>query len=109
MTYEVKLTNTAAGQLKDIISYISNILLEPEIAKRWSERIKNDILSLDNMPFRYPLVDKEPWRAEGIHKMKIENFIVYYWVNEETSVVWVTAVVYGKRDQISVLKNMPKE
>ena len=109
MTYQVKLTNNALSQLKDAIAYISKVLLEPEIARRWSERIKKEILSLDHMPFRYPLVDEAPWRAEGIRKMAVENFIVYYWVNEKTATVWITAVVYGRRDQLSVLRNMPKE
>lgn len=109
MTYKVKLTNNALGQLKDTIGYISKVLLEPEIARCWSDRIKKEILSLKSMPLRYPLVDEQPWRSEGIHKMVVENFIIYYWVNEETATVWITAVVYGRRDQISVLRNMPKE
>ena len=109
MMYKVKLTNNALAQLKEAVGYISKVLLEPEVARRWSDRIKKEILTLDHMPLRYPLVDEEPWRAEGIHKMAVENFIVYYWVNEDTSTVWVTAVVYGRRDQLSVLRNMPKE
>ena len=108
MTYKVKLTNTALGQLKDTIGYISKVLLEPEIARSWSDRIKKEILSLDHMPFRCPLVEEEPWRTEGIHKMTVDNFIVYYWINEATCTVWVTAVIYGRRDQIAVLRNMPK-
>ena len=76
MTYKVKLTNNALHQLKNTIGYISKVLLEPEAAKRWSDRIKKDILSLSRMPFRYPLVDEEPWHEEGIHKMPVENFIV---------------------------------
>ena len=109
MNYKVKLTTTALNQLKEAILYISKVLLEPEIARRWSDRIKKEISSLDYLPLRYPLTDEEPWRTEGIHKMTIENFIVYYRVNEETTTVWITAVVYGKRDQVSFLRNMPKK
>ena len=109
MTYQVKLTNHALAQLKEAVGYISKVLLVPVVARCWSDRIKKEILTLDHMPLRYPLVDEEPWRAEGIHKMTVENFIVYFWVNEDTSTVWVTAVVYGRRDQLSVLRNMPKE
>ena len=109
MTYKVKLTNNALHQLKETIGYISKVLLQPEAARRWSDRIKIEISSLNHMPLRYPLVDEEPWRTEGIHKMNVENFIVYYWVDDVNSAVWVTAVVYGRRDQISVLRNMPKE
>ena len=109
MTYQVKLTNHALEQLRNAVGYISGVLLEPEIARRWSDRIKKAILSLDHMPLRYPLVDEKPWRAEGIHKMTVENFIVYYWINEDTTTVWITAVVYGRRDQLPALRNMPKE
>ena len=69
----VKLTNNALEQLRDAVGYISKVLLEPEIARRCSDRIKKEILSLDYMPLRYSLVDEEPWRAEGIHKMAVEN------------------------------------
>ena len=109
MTYQVKLTNHALAQLKEAVGYISKVLLEPVVARCWSDRIKKEILTLDHMPLRYPLVDEDPCRTEGVRKMSVENFIVYYWVNEETTTVWITAIVYGRRDQISVLRNMPKE
>ena len=109
MTYQVKLTNHALAQLKEAVGYISKVLLEPVVARCWSDRIKKEILTLDHMPLRYPLVDEDPWRTEGVRKMSVENFIVYYWVNEETTTVWIAAIVDGRRDQISVLRNVPKE
>lgn len=39
--------------------------------------------------------------------MSVKNFIVYYFPDEKTYTVWVTAVVYGRRDQLAALKNMP--
>ena len=52
MTYKVKLTNNALAQLKEAVGYISKVLLEPEVARRWSDRIKKEILTLDHMPLR---------------------------------------------------------
>jgi len=109
MNYKVKLTKQATQQLQNTIEYISKILQEPEAAKRWSERIKKGILSLDQMPLRFPLVEEKPWRTEGIHKMAVENFTVYYWVNEPSATVWVIAVIYSRRDQIAALYDMPRE
>lgn len=109
MIYQVKLTNNAKEQLKETVWYISKVLLEPEIARHWSDRIKREILTLDFMPHRCPFVDEEPWRTEGIRKLTVDHFIVYYWINDNTATVWITAVVYGRRDQISALRNMPKE
>ena len=57
MMYQVKLTNHALAQLKEAVGYISKVLLEPVVARCWSDRIKKEILTLDHMPLRYPLVD----------------------------------------------------
>ncbi|MBR6513970.1 MAG: type II toxin-antitoxin system RelE/ParE family toxin [Clostridia bacterium] len=103
---KVNLTDHAVEQLKNIVWYISKVLLEPETAKRVSKRIEDEISSLDHMPYRYPLVTEEPWRTQGIRKTTVKNFIVYYWIDDDNSTVWVTAVVYGRRDQISALRNM---
>lgn len=74
MTYQVKLTDHAMGQIKEAAGYISKVLMEPEVARRWSERLKKEIASLDTMPRRYPLVGEEPWHTEGIRRMPVENF-----------------------------------
>lgn len=105
MEYQVKLTDYAVEQLQEIVSYISNVLQSPETARRWLERIK----LLCTMPNRHPLTPEEPWRSEGIHKMPVENFLVYYCINESQRIVWVTVVVYGRRDQLQALRNMPKD
>ena len=108
MTYQVRLTDHAVGQIKETVGYISKVLLEPEVARCWSDRLKKGIASLDTMPRRYPLVSEEPWHTEGVRRMPVENFLVYYWVNEETKTVWITTVLYGRQDQISALRQMPK-
>lgn len=56
---------------------------------------------------RFALIDREPWKKEGIRKMTVKNFIVYYYINEDDKTIWITSVVYGRRDQLNVLKDMP--
>ena len=105
--YQVKMTDHATEQMGEAVSYISKMLLVPDVALRWSERIQAEIASLSKMPGRYPLTPEEPWRSEGVHKMSVENFLVYYWINETERIVWVLAIVYGRRDQLTMLRNMP--
>ena len=107
MRYEVKLTAQAIEQIEETIQYISKILLAPEIARKWADVLQCKIGELDSMPSRYPLIEEEPWRTKGIRKMLVKNFLVYYLVDEENKTVWVTAVIYGRRDQISALLDMP--
>lgn len=43
MQYEVKLTPQAVEQVQETVSYISHILLEPEIARRWANLLQQEI------------------------------------------------------------------
>ena len=52
------------------------------------------------------LTEEEPWHSQGIHKMIVKNFLVYFWIDTDHLRVWVTAVVYGRRNQRSQLEQM---
>lgn len=106
MQYEVKLTPQAVEQMQETVSYISHILLEPEIARRWADLLQQEISSLNSMPARFPLTEEEPWHTYGIRKMTVKNFLVYYLIDEKKKEVSVTAVVYGRRDQLAALMDM---
>lgn len=108
MTYRVKITEYAIEQMQEAMTYISKVLLEPGVARKWLAKLKQEISSLGSMPQRFPLVEEEPWRTNGIRKMLVGNFIVYYWPDDPNSTVWVTAVIYGRRDQLVALRNMPQ-
>ena len=107
MEYSVKLAPHAIIQIQETIAYISKVLLVPETARAWSDYLQKEIAGLSTMPARFSAVDEEPWRSRGYRKMPVKNFIVYYYADDETKTVWVTAVVHGRRDQLNVLKDMP--
>ncbi len=109
MRYEVKLTTQAIGQVEETVQYISKTLLEPGTARKWADTLQREIGKLDAMPSRYPLTQEEPWRTNGIRKMPVKNFLVYYLVDEEKKTVWITAVVYGRRDQLTALSEVPHD
>ena len=106
MRYEVKLTPQAIGQIEETVQYISKILLAPENARKWADTLQCEIEKLDSMPSRYPLAEEEPWHTKGVRKMPVKNFLVYYLVDEEIQTVWITAVFYGRRDQVAALLDM---
>lgn len=109
MDYKVKLTDHAVAQLQEAVIYISKVLQASTVAKHWATRIKKELASLSTMPARYPLTEEEPWHTEGVHKMSVENFLVYYWIDEAKKIVWITAIVYARRDQLRVLREMPPQ
>ncbi len=107
MTYQVKFTFQAIEQITNTIAYIAQFLLEPQVASKWSAFLKQEIAKLGFIPYRYPLVDEEPWHTKELRKMTVKNFFVYYTIQEEEQVVWITAVLYSRRDQTAALQELP--
>lgn len=68
--------------------------------------MEKEIASLSAMPSRYPLVEEDPWHKKGIRKMTVKNFLVYYSVDDENKIVWILAVIYGRRDRLSALSEI---
>lgn len=106
MEYKVKITPFAFTQLAETAKYISDVLLVPETALKWLDVLRSSIASLSSMPSRFPLTEEQPWREKGIRKLTVKGFFVYYLVDEAKKTVKVTAVIYGRRDRISALKEL---
>lgn len=104
--YDVKITKQAKEQMAQIVDYISNELFAPKAAINLLDKLESSIMALSNFPERYQLIDEEPWRSEGIRKIVVNNFLVYYWINIPDKKVQVTAVIYEKRDQLKQLMLM---
>jgi Plasmid stabilisation system protein. len=98
MKYQIVLTKQADINLRGIYEYIAFNLLEPETAAGQLGRIEKGILSLDEMPERFRMLEKEPWYSRGLRQMSVDNFIVFYISNTEEQMVTVIRVIYGGRD-----------
>jgi toxin ParE1/3/4 len=86
--------------------YISIDLSAPDVAVHLLDTLEDAILSLSQLPHRFPLTSEEPWYSAGIHKMPVNNYLVYFWIDENSKTVQITAVVYGSRDQARQLSQM---
>ena len=104
--YEAKITKQAQEQLKEIFGYISYELLAHAASNTLLDKMEDSIMKLSSFPERFQLVDEEPWQTEGIRKLVVKNFLVYYWVDKINMKVQVTAVIYERRNQIEQLKKM---
>lgn len=104
--YEVRLTRHAQCQMLEIAQYISAVLQAPETAKKWLDTMEREMDSLSFMPARIPFTEEEPWRSQGIHKMTVKNFFVYFWIEKVKFRVWITAVIYARRSQKRQLELM---
>ena len=105
MMWKVNYTNDAERDLQDIYDYIADVLLDLVTAIKQTERIMNTVDSLENMPLRHRLYDKEPWRAKGLRVLSVDNYLVFYLPDESYNTVSVIRIMYGGRD---VEKNLSK-
>ncbi len=96
--YSVIYSPEAKSDIKDIYSYIAFELLVPRTAESQVNRIRKTIRSLEFMPSRNPIVDWEPWKCRGMHKVPVDNFVVFYTVDSSTLTVTIIRIVYGGRD-----------
>ena len=97
-SYNVSYSVDALGDLREIYSYIANELLVPETAAAQLGGIRKEVRSLDFMPARYTLVEWEPWHSMKMHQLPVDNFIVYYLVDDKERTVTVARIFYGGRD-----------
>ena len=102
-SYSVVYSPEAMDDLKEIYAYIAFTLLVPETAQKQVNRIRKEVRSLDFMSFRYSLVDWEPWKSMGMHKVPVDNFVVYYTVNDDSRTVTVIRIFYGGRDVANIV------
>ena len=102
--YKVLLTPEFQQEIRDIHSYIANTLLVPETAAKQVVRIMDVVKSLDEMPERNPLYEKEPWHSRGLRKVVIDNYVVFYYVNKKVNEVAVFHVFYGGRNIEDIIK-----
>lgn len=103
--WKVILTPECKQEIRDIYSYIANTLLVPETAAKQVGRIMNAVGSLDDMPLRYPLYEREPWRGRGLRKLAVDNFLVFYLPNQNMQEVIIFHTFYGGRNIEDILKS----
>ncbi len=101
-TYSIIYSPEARDDLKDIYSFIAFDLLVPGIAEGQVNRIRKTIRSLDFMPSRFSIVDWEPWKSMGMHKILVDNFIVFYTVDDSQMEVSILRILYAGQDIESI-------
>ena len=101
----VSISEPAEHDLDSIYKHITESLLEPVIAWNQIERIREAIFKLDQMPERFPLYQEEPWLSLGIRRMNIDNYAVFYLIDDSSNSVSVVSVIYSRRNIPGVLNN----
>jgi len=56
------------------------------------------IRALDEMPLRHQRYQDEPWNSQGVRYVPVDNYLVFYLLNEKQSTVNIIRIMYKGRD-----------
>ena len=93
--YKVSLTNRALRNLDDIYVYIAQTLLVPETALGLVDNIEKEILSLEEMPYRFPERKTGAYANRGYRQLFVGNYTVIYRIDEKRRQVMVITIRYS--------------
>ncbi len=98
MTFKVVYSGAAKDDLRRIYEYIAFELSEPPVASNQAKRIMETVRSLEEMPSRFRLYESEPWRSRGLHVVPVNNYLIFYMIDDEASTVKIVRIMYGGRN-----------
>ncbi len=101
--FSLIISDTAAKDLSEIISYLKNELSYPDSAKLLLKKIRKETSKLKELPFLFPLVEDEILAARKIRKLSIDNILIFYILTENEKTVTVIRILHARRDWINLL------
>mgnify|MGYP000740684281 FL=1 len=104
MKYTIFIAKKAEEDLGKIFEYLAYKVMAGENAVRQLNRIQTAIESLDEMPLRNRVYDKEPWKTRNLRIMPVDNYLVFYLTETEVLKVTILRIMYGGRDITNIFK-----
>ena len=93
--YHLQFTPKAEEDLDAIYGYLFGTLSAASAANKLVENIETGIMRLIEYPFSCQYVFDEPLKARGYRKLIVDNYLVFYLVNEAENQVIIMRILYG--------------
>ena len=103
--YLVFYSPEAKNDLKEIYAYIAFELKAFVTAANQVQRIRESIRDLSKFPLRYQTVEWGTWASMGMHRLLVNNYSVFYLVDEEEATVKIVRIFYSGRDIENTIKS----
>ena len=93
----------AQKDMREIIFYISQELRDPAAATKLADNIVEAVDKLIDYPYAYPpYIPLAPLKHE-YRKLIVQNYVVFYWVDERRKRILIERVLYMRRDYGALL------
>jgi len=96
--YKLEYLPVARQDMIEIAQYISRELSNPMAAEQMAVELVEAGDRLAEIPYASPAyIPIRPLKRE-YRKLPVQNYLMFYWVNEAEKMVTVARVIYAKRD-----------
>lgn len=102
--YKVQFLPLAQNDLVEIVRYIANDLYNKQAANKLADEIIKAADSLADFPYAYPAYTPIRPAKNEYRKISVQNYLIFYTVDEKTKTVTISRVVYAKRDYDKLIK-----
>lgn len=101
--YKLEYLPTARQDMVDIARYISHDLCNPAAAEKFALAMVEAANGLRAFPYaNATYAPIRPLKHE-YRKMLVQNYILFYWIEEKEKVITVARVIYARRDYEKLL------
>ncbi len=104
MSYNIFLTQTAIQDMQDTLDYIEYSLNNPEAAEKMHNLIVAKLKTLQAFPKRNAPVPDEILASCGIRFTNVNNYIIFYVIDEDNTAVTVLRILYNRRNWQHILR-----
>lgn len=102
--YKVEYLPVARQDMIEIVRYISKNLQNPAAADQLAIELIRAGDSIPGFPYANPAYTPIRPLKHEYRKLLIQNYFMFYWVDETEQLVTVARVVYAKRDYERLLE-----
>ena len=101
--YDLQYLPSARKDMVDAVWYISETLHNPTAAERLAVELIEAGDSILTFPYANPVhMPIRPLKHE-YRKLRVRNYLMFYWVDEERKLVTVARVIYARRNYEGLL------
>ena len=101
--YKIVIEKFAKSDLIEIYNYIANTLVNKEAAINLLNRINNKFILLSLFPKSSPIINNEYVNKENLRKTTIDNYIIFYEINEEHKEIIIIRIISNMMNYIDIL------
>ncbi len=102
--YDLEYLPIARSDMTEIARYISHELQNPDAAEKLADAMIEAVEEARTFPYAAPPYFPIRPLKYNYRKLLVQNYLIFYWVDDQARKITVARAIYAKRDYASLLK-----